>query len=94
MEEKFLTVDQVAGYLSLSKATLYQWASEKKIPHYKMGRAIRFKQTEIESWLLEECKQEPISIETRTKRILRKPHRDIDINMIVKKAISKVTNGQ
>jgi excisionase family DNA binding protein len=49
MAEKFLTVEQVAGYLSLSKATVYQWASEKRIPHYRMGRAIRFKQAEIES---------------------------------------------
>jgi excisionase family DNA binding protein len=92
MVEKFLMVDEVAEYLSLSKATLYQWASEKRIPHYKMGRAIRFKQAEIESWLLEKCKQEPISIEARTKKILRKPHRDIDINTIVKKAISEVKN--
>jgi hypothetical protein len=57
-----------------------------------MGRAVRFKQTEIESWLLEKCKQEPISIEEPTKKMLRKPHRDIDVNMIVKKAIAEVKN--
>jgi excisionase family DNA binding protein len=90
MAEKFLTVDEVAEYLSLSRATVYQWASEKRIPHYRMGRAIRFKRAEIEAWLLEKCKQEPISIEARAKKILRKPHRDIDVNMIVKKAIAEV----
>jgi excisionase family DNA binding protein len=90
MAEKFLTVDEVAEYLSLSRATIYQWASEKRIPHYRMGRAIRFKQAEIEAWLLEKCKQEPISIEARVKKILRKPNRDIDVNMMVKKAIAEV----
>jgi len=90
MTEKFLTVEEVAEYLSISRATVYQWASEKRIPHYKLGRAVRFKQTEIESWLSEKCKQEPISIEARTKKILRKPDRDIDVNMIVKKAIVEV----
>ena len=90
MAEKFLTVDEVAEYLSLSKGTIYQWAAEKRIPHYKMGRAVRFKKAEIESWLLEKCKQEPISIEARAKEILRKPNRDIDVNKIVKKAIAEV----
>jgi excisionase family DNA binding protein len=90
MAEKFLTVDEVAEYLSLSRATIYQWASEKRIPHYRMGRAIRFKQAEIEAWLSEKCKQEPISIEARVKKILRKPNRDIDVNRIVKKAIAEV----
>ncbi len=90
MPDKFLTVDQVAEYLSLSKATVYQWASERKIPHYKMGRAVRFRQAEIESWLLEKCKQEPVSIEARAKKMLRKSNRDIDINRIVKKAIAEV----
>lgn len=92
MAEKFLTVEQVAEYLSLSKATVYQWASEKRIPHYRMGRAIRFKQAEIESWLSERCKQEPVSLEARAKKILQKPHRDIDVNRIVKKAIAEVKN--
>lgn len=93
MAEKFLTVDEVAEYLSLSRATIYQWASEKRIPHYRMGRAIRFKQAEVEAWLLEKCKRDPISIEARARKILTKPHRDIDINMIVKKSIAEVNKG-
>jgi hypothetical protein len=53
-----------------------------------MGREIRFKRAEIEAWLLEKCQQEPISVEERAKKILRKPHRDIDVNMIVKKVLA------
>ncbi len=94
MAEKFLTVDEIAEYLSLSRATIYQWASEKRIPHYRMGRAIRFKRAEIESWLLEKCKQEPISIEAQVKKILNRPNRNIDVKTIVKRAIAEVKHRE
>ncbi len=57
-----------------------------------MGRAIRFKRAEIEAWLVEKCKQEPVSIEARARRIFTKSHRDVDVNMIVKKAIVEAKN--
>ena len=37
--------------LGVSKNTLYDWCAVKKIPHIKLGKFLRFKSADIESWL-------------------------------------------
>ncbi len=37
--------------LGVSKNTLYDWCAVKKIPHIKLGKFLRFKAADIESWL-------------------------------------------
>lgn len=52
MEEAFkgyLSVNNVAMYLQIKPKTLY--ARVKEIPHYKVGRLIRFKQADIDAWM-------------------------------------------
>jgi excisionase family DNA binding protein len=55
MKEKptpqLMSIDQLADYLGLSKQTLYNWLSKKKIPGIKIGKVWRFKRAEIENWL-------------------------------------------
>ena len=50
---KNLTLIEAAGYLNLSKATLYKYTSEATIPFYKVGRRILFKTEELDAWLTE-----------------------------------------
>jgi excisionase family DNA binding protein len=40
--EKFLTVPDVASILSIKQSTVYQWAKSGEIPHYRLGRIVRF----------------------------------------------------
>ena len=38
-------------YLGVSKATLYKYVSEAKIPAFKMGNRWRFKKTLLDRWM-------------------------------------------
>lgn len=50
-EKRLLTVDEASHYLGLTKTTLYTWTCQKKIPHVKIGRALRFDKVELDSWI-------------------------------------------
>ena len=50
-----MTVHEVADYLRLSDATVYQMARSGRIPVFHMGRVWRFKRAEIEKWM--ECSE-------------------------------------
>ena len=50
--EKLLTVREAAEILGIKEETLHLWASQRRIPHYRLGRkAIRFKEAELTAWL-------------------------------------------
>ena len=43
MQEKiFLSANEAGERYGISKWTLYRWASEKKLPSYKIGKLRRF----------------------------------------------------
>ena len=46
-----MTVHDVAEYLRLSEATIYQMARAGRIPVLRMGRTWRFKKENIDAWL-------------------------------------------
>ena len=48
---KWLTLDQVAGYLQVSKSSIYKLAQTGKIPVYKVGRQWRFEKNEVDDWV-------------------------------------------
>ena len=49
--EPLLTEKQVAAYLSITTRHLYSWRMAGYIPHFKIGRAIRFRLSEVEKAL-------------------------------------------
>ena len=49
--EPLLTEKQVAAYLSVTPRHLYSWRMAGYIPHFKIGRAIRFRLSEVEKAL-------------------------------------------
>jgi len=59
-DKKFLNVKKLAEYLDVSTYTIYFWVSQRKIPHYKIGKHLKFIEEEIEKWL-KERKIEPTS---------------------------------
>lgn len=48
---EFMDYRQAAEHLKLSKTTLQQYVSAGRIPHYKIGAAVRFERTEMDAWM-------------------------------------------
>lgn len=51
--DKWLTLEELREYLPEhpAKATIYGWVSSRTIPHHKGNKRLRFKQSEIDSWI-------------------------------------------
>ena len=55
----FLTPDDLAVLLSISKATIYRLIDKRQLPFYKVGGSIRFFKDDIEEYL-NQARVEPI----------------------------------
>ena len=49
-----MTVDEVAAYLRIPRASVYKLAQKGKIPGQKVGRHWRFRRETIDQWLSKE----------------------------------------
>lgn len=58
-----MTVSEVAEMLRKSKATIYAWTSNNKIPFEKAGNTLLFSRKKITEWLKENSKDETEEIE-------------------------------
>jgi len=52
MDERWLSVDEIAEYLGVSKDTVYVWINEKDMPAHRMGRLWKFKREEVDRWVI------------------------------------------
>ncbi len=48
---ELLTTNELALYLKVSRWTLNQWRKEKSIPFIKMNRCIRYRLSDVNTWL-------------------------------------------
>jgi excisionase family DNA binding protein len=51
MDERYLTVDEVADYLQMRRETLYRWLKAGRLPGHKVGRGWRCTKEEIDEWV-------------------------------------------
>lgn len=49
--ERWLSVDEIAGHLGVSKETIYRWLEKKKIPAHKVGKLWKFQVSEVDDWV-------------------------------------------
>lgn len=49
--EKLINVKELGEALGISRSTINKWRRELDLPFYKVGKAVRFKQQEVEAWL-------------------------------------------
>ncbi|MFO7682230.1 MAG: helix-turn-helix domain-containing protein [Chloroflexota bacterium] len=49
--EPLLTAGETAELLKLSKSKIYGMAKRKEIPHFRLGKNIRFRATDLTKWL-------------------------------------------
>ena len=50
-EDEYLTPEEVCWMLKIKRHQLYALTCSGRIPHYKVGRFLRFKRKEIEQWM-------------------------------------------
>lgn len=50
-QEPFIDVVDLANFLKVKKRTAYHIVATLNIPHYRVGRLIRFKLSEVEDWM-------------------------------------------
>lgn len=46
--DEILTVEEVANYLKLSRATVWRWCQEGRLSAFKLGRGWRVHRSEVE----------------------------------------------
>ena len=84
--KEFLNVDDLSEYLSIKKSTVYSLAESGDLPCFKIGRLIRFRRDEVETWI-EEHRKETANPEIKARDVLRGiKDRRIDVEKIVQKS--------
>ncbi|MCC5808701.1 MAG: helix-turn-helix domain-containing protein [Opitutales bacterium] len=51
MEDRWLSVDEIAEYLGVQPDTVYKWVRRMGMPAHKVGRLLKFKAAEIDDWV-------------------------------------------
>lgn len=49
--ERWMSVEEIANHLGVSKDTIRGWIKKETIPFYKVGRQYKFKISEIDAWV-------------------------------------------
>lgn len=50
-QKSLFAMTEAADFLDVSKATLYSWVSQRKIPFVKVGRLTKFRRDDLTKWL-------------------------------------------
>ncbi len=51
MSEAWLSVEDIADHLGVSKDTVYAWVAKRNMPAHKVGRLWKFQASEIDDWV-------------------------------------------
>lgn len=87
---ELLTVKELAIYLKVSQATVYDWVHRRIVPHYKIGRHLRFNIVEFSEQFQIDTVDDgaclypqkplnslPCSLKTERKRLRRSPPKGV-----------------
>jgi excisionase family DNA binding protein len=50
MSEPWLSAEEIAAHLGVTKDTVYVWIADKAMPAHKVGRLWKFQASEVDSW--------------------------------------------
>ncbi len=67
--EKLWTIDDVADYLQVKPSVVKYWAKNDTIPYIRIGRFVRFNQSDVVAWVKENGKQNVILNREKLRRI-------------------------
>jgi excisionase family DNA binding protein len=49
--DRWLSVDEIAGYLGVKRDTVYKWIGRANMPAHKVGRLWKFRKHEVDEWV-------------------------------------------
>lgn len=58
MDDKWVNIEDVAEYLSITVDTARTWIKADMLPAYKVGKRYKFKLSEIDEWVRSEKSKE------------------------------------
>ena len=50
-EDRWLSVDEIAEYLGVVKASVYRWIDRRSLPAHRVGKLWKFKKAEVDEWV-------------------------------------------
>lgn len=51
MSGRWLSVEEIAEYLGVSKDTVYAWINKRNMPAQRIGRLWKFKTDDVDGWV-------------------------------------------
>ena len=51
MTDRWLSVEEIAVHLGVSKDTVYAWIANKGMPAHRVGRLWKFQKTDVDLWV-------------------------------------------
>lgn len=49
--EPWMSAEEIAAHLGVTKDTVYVWIADKAMPAHKIGRLWKFQASEVDSWV-------------------------------------------
>ena len=87
---EYLKIEDISAYLNIKTKTLYAMVESGDIPHYRIGRLIRFKREDVDSWM-EAKKVMGSNPLCKPKRVFISGKRNQYIDKVVRKTIDGLT---
>ncbi len=50
-QDRWLSVEEIAEHLGVSKESIYRWLERGKIPAHRVGKQWRFQTEEVNEWI-------------------------------------------
>ncbi len=51
MSDRWLSVEEIAEHLGVSRDTVYTWVNTKEMPAHKVGKLWKFDKDEVDAWV-------------------------------------------
>jgi excisionase family DNA binding protein len=94
MVKDFLSIPELSQYLNVKESTLYAKVEAGELPHYRIGRLIRFKKNDVDRWL-EKQRRDPLDPAAKAKLILNPVHKPrLSIDKLIRKSIDEVKGSE
>lgn len=61
--EPWVSVDQIAEHLGVTRDSIYRWIDRKGLPAHRVGRLWKFKVSEVDDWVRAGGADESLSID-------------------------------
>ena len=72
MDDRWLSLAEIATYLGVSKDSVYRWLELRHMPAHKIGRQWKFKAAEVDAWVRSgKADLAPAGVGTATRRPAR-----------------------